>query len=61
MEYLNPPYMTMERPQLSNVPKQIAFNSRFHVNVQVPRQLERRDIKGIGVVSTIELLMNHFV
>jgi len=45
VEYLNPPYMTLERPQLSKVPKQIAFNSKFHVEIQIPRQLERGDIK----------------
>ncbi|KAF7768273.1 CAZyme family AA5 [Agaricus bisporus var. burnettii] len=38
VEYLNPPYMTVERPQLSNVPKQIDFNSEFSVDVSIPSQ-----------------------
>lgn len=55
VEYLNPPFMTMERPHLSNVPKQIAFNSTFHVDIQIPGQLERGDIKGSGAFFIIEL------
>lgn len=55
VEYLNPPYMTVERPQLSNAPKQIAFNSKFHVDIQIPKQLERGDIKGSGTFFDIEL------
>ncbi|KAF9444369.1 copper radical oxidase [Macrolepiota fuliginosa MF-IS2] len=43
VEYLNPPYMTVKRPQLSNVPKQIAFNQVFTVDVDVPRGLETKD------------------
>ncbi|XP_006462814.1 hypothetical protein AGABI2DRAFT_179427 [Agaricus bisporus var. bisporus H97] len=44
-EYLNPPYMTVERPQLSNVPKQIAFNSEFSVDISVPSRLTQGDLK----------------
>jgi len=45
VEYLNPPYMTVERPQLSKVPKQIAFNSKFHVDIAIPGHLRQGDIK----------------
>jgi hypothetical protein len=58
VEYLNPPYMTLERPQLSNAPKQIAFNSKFHVDIQIPRQLERGEIKGSGAFFIFELQIN---
>jgi len=47
VEYLNPPYMTMKRPQISSVPKKIAFNSKVHVNVAIPPELGNGDIKGI--------------
>ena len=46
VEYLNPPYMTMERPRISNVPKNIAFNSKFHVEVVIPPGLENGNIQG---------------
>ena len=46
IEYLNPPYMTMKRPHISNVPKKIAFNFKFHVNVTIPPGLENGVIKG---------------
>lgn len=45
VEYLNPPYMTMERPQITNAPKEIAFNSKFRVDVAIPSGLGERNIK----------------
>jgi len=45
MEYLNPPYMTMDRPKLLNVPKKIAYNSKFTVNISIPAGLAHSDIK----------------
>ncbi|KXN80836.1 hypothetical protein AN958_07199 [Leucoagaricus sp. SymC.cos] len=45
VEYLNPPYMTVERPQISNAPKKIAFNTKFHVDVSIPDHLKKDDIQ----------------
>ncbi|KAL9715478.1 hypothetical protein Ac2012v2_002139 [Leucoagaricus gongylophorus] len=45
VEYLNPPYMTMERPRISNVPENIPFNSKFHIDVAIPSGLENGNIK----------------
>ncbi|KAF5360745.1 hypothetical protein D9756_005091 [Leucocoprinus leucothites] len=45
IEYLNPPYMTVERPHISNAPKKIAFNTKFHVDVSIPSGLRKRNIK----------------
>ncbi|KAF9449103.1 copper radical oxidase [Macrolepiota fuliginosa MF-IS2] len=45
IEYLNPPSMTSDRPQLSNVPKQIAYNAEFDVNVTIPKNLNPNNIK----------------
>jgi hypothetical protein len=36
VEYLNPPYMTVPRPQLLNVPQQLDFNHEFTVDVTIP-------------------------
>ncbi|KAF7331434.1 Copper radical oxidase [Mycena kentingensis (nom. inval.)] len=36
VEYLNPPYMTLPRPKLSNVPSQIQFNTYFTVTIELP-------------------------
>ncbi|KXN92579.1 hypothetical protein AN958_04789 [Leucoagaricus sp. SymC.cos] len=45
VEYLNPPYMTVDRPQISNTPKKIAFNTKFHVDVSIPSHLRKGSIK----------------
>ncbi|KAJ3572769.1 hypothetical protein NP233_g2878 [Leucocoprinus birnbaumii] len=45
VEYLNPPYMTMERPMLSNAPDKIAFNSKFHVDISIPAGLRGGEMK----------------
>ncbi len=50
IEYLNPPYMTMTRPKLSNVPKKIAFNTKFTVNVSIPPGLNHNNFKGIEMI-----------
>ncbi len=50
--------MTVERPQLNNVPKRIAFNSKFHMDIQIPRNLERGDIKGTEAFSMIGFQTN---
>jgi len=39
VEYLNPPYMFVERPTLGSLPAQIAFNQNFTVNITVPASL----------------------
>lgn len=33
---------------LFNVPKQIAFNSQFHVDVSIPWRLMGKEIKGVS-------------
>ena len=38
--------MTMERPQISNVPEKIPFNTKFHVDVAIPPGLGEKNIKG---------------
>ncbi|KXN85789.1 hypothetical protein AN958_10835 [Leucoagaricus sp. SymC.cos] len=45
VEPLNSPYMSVERPQISNAPKKIAFNTKFHVDVSTPDHLKKDDIK----------------
>jgi len=44
-EYLNPPYMAVNRPKLLQVPKQIAFNHRFTVDVSIPGNLKASTIQ----------------
>ncbi|KXN92583.1 hypothetical protein AN958_04793 [Leucoagaricus sp. SymC.cos] len=46
VEYLNPPYMTVDRPQISNTPQKIAFNTKFHVEVSIPSHLRKGNIKA---------------
>jgi hypothetical protein len=45
VEYLNPPFMSVARPIMSNVPKQIQFNQKFTINVNVPTNLKAQTIK----------------
>ncbi|KAJ7241477.1 glyoxal oxidase N-terminus-domain-containing protein [Mycena rebaudengoi] len=52
IEYLNPPYMSLPRPTLRNVPEKIAFNQHFTVQVDIPKDIPHSaDIK----VSLIDL------
>ncbi|PPQ85498.1 hypothetical protein CVT25_006578 [Psilocybe cyanescens] len=45
VEYLNPPFMSVARPVLSNVPSKIAFNKQFTINVNIPKNLPASSIK----------------
>ncbi|THU97460.1 glyoxal oxidase precursor [Dendrothele bispora CBS 962.96] len=44
-EYLNPPYMTVPRPLLANVPEKIGFNERFSVDIHIPDNLNSSSLK----------------
>ena len=43
---MNPPYMSMSRPQLSNVPSSIQFNQQFSISVSIPKDLKAAVIQG---------------
>ena len=45
VQHLNPPFMFVERPVVSNVPKQVDFNQKLTVNVNVPADLKATSIK----------------
>jgi len=45
VEYLNPPFMSVERPKLSRVPSKIDYNHAFTVDVSIPRGLNPSSIK----------------
>ncbi|KAJ3517317.1 hypothetical protein NLJ89_g578 [Agrocybe chaxingu] len=45
VEYLNPPFMSLERPAMANVPAKIAFNTPFTIDVSIPRNLEASNIQ----------------
>ncbi|KNZ74338.1 hypothetical protein J132_07195 [Termitomyces sp. J132] len=44
-EYLNPPYMSVARPELHNVPATLPFNHTFTVDVTMPPGLEARNVQ----------------
>ncbi|KAG6884479.1 hypothetical protein C0993_010688 [Termitomyces sp. T159_Od127] len=50
-EYLNPPYMNVERPELHDVPATLPFNHAFTVPVVVPPGLKANDVQ----VSLVDL------
>ncbi|TFK65670.1 glyoxal oxidase precursor [Pluteus cervinus] len=45
VEYLNPPFMFVERPTISNVPSMIGFNTRLTVDVTIPFSLGAETIQ----------------
>ncbi|KAF5364821.1 hypothetical protein D9758_009313 [Tetrapyrgos nigripes] len=45
VEYLNPPFMSVPRPVLKNVPKQVAFNKKFTIDVMIPIHLDASSIQ----------------
>jgi len=45
VEYLNPPYMTVPRPTILKVPKKIAFNERFSVDIDIPQNLTASSVQ----------------
>ncbi|KAF8192159.1 glyoxal oxidase precursor [Pholiota molesta] len=45
VEYLNPPFMSEQRPVLSNVPSKIGFNKKFTIDIDIPRNLQASSIK----------------
>ncbi|KAF9449121.1 copper radical oxidase [Macrolepiota fuliginosa MF-IS2] len=45
IEYLNPPYMTVDRPEITNFPKKIGYNTKFHMDVNIPKNLNKKNIQ----------------
>ncbi|KIJ53696.1 copper radical oxidase [Sphaerobolus stellatus SS14] len=45
IQYLNPPFFSVARPQMSNAPAKLAFNSKFTVNVNIPSNLNTQNIQ----------------
>jgi len=45
VETLDPPFMSMARPTLSNVPSKIAFNQRFTIGIDIPAGVSTSSIK----------------
>ncbi|KAJ7595106.1 glyoxal oxidase N-terminus-domain-containing protein [Mycena floridula] len=45
VEYLNPPFMSVERPKLLKAPSKIAFNKPFTVGVEIPTNLRANTIQ----------------
>ncbi|KAJ6487983.1 glyoxal oxidase N-terminus-domain-containing protein [Mycena sanguinolenta] len=45
VQTLDPPFMQMARPTLTNVPSKIAFNSKFTIDINIPAGLSTSSIK----------------
>ncbi|KAH9480911.1 Aldehyde oxidase GLOX [Psilocybe cubensis] len=48
VQYLNPPFMSVARPTLSNVPTKIGFNEKFTVDISIPKNLKATNIQGFS-------------
>ncbi|KAJ7580142.1 glyoxal oxidase N-terminus-domain-containing protein [Mycena floridula] len=44
-EYLNPPYMALNRPKLLQTPSKISFNTKFNIEVAIPGELKASTIQ----------------
>jgi hypothetical protein len=45
VQFLNPPFMSVARPQLSSVPTKIGFNELFTIEVDIPNNLEASSVQ----------------
>ncbi|KAJ3993576.1 glyoxal oxidase precursor [Lentinula boryana] len=45
VEFLNPPFMSRERPSLRGIPEQIDFNQTFTFGIDIPEGLSTNDVK----------------
>ena len=50
VEYLNPPFMSVPRPQLSNVPASIQYNQHFKIAVSIPNDLKAASVQGTYLI-----------
>ncbi|KAF8910286.1 glyoxal oxidase precursor [Mucidula mucida] len=51
VEYLNPPYMTVERPILQDVPSQIGFHENFTITVDLPESLNASTVQVVALMD----------
>ncbi|KAK7449324.1 hypothetical protein VKT23_013467 [Stygiomarasmius scandens] len=54
VEYLNPPYMTVSRPSMTDVPQRVDFNQRFSVGVNIPNNLNASSVQGIPILISAD-------
>lgn len=50
VEWLDPPYMSVERPQIQGAPKMIGFGDTVSFNIKLPSSLQNANIKGACLV-----------
>jgi len=50
VEYLNPPFMSAQRPIIFNIPSKIGYNKLFKVDVSIPKSLKTNPIKGAYIL-----------
>ncbi|KAF7339055.1 Copper radical oxidase [Mycena venus] len=51
VEYLNPPYMSLDRPTLTGVPSKIAFNSNFTAQVTIPDHVGSHPVIKVALMD----------
>ncbi|KAJ7084085.1 glyoxal oxidase precursor [Mycena epipterygia] len=51
VEYLNPPYISLDRPMLAGVPSKIAFNSNFTVQVTIPDHVGSHPVIKVALMD----------
>jgi hypothetical protein len=47
VEWLNPPYMSQDRPEITNVPQKIDFDEIFKLDLKIPNGVNTNNIQGI--------------
>ncbi|KAJ6479370.1 glyoxal oxidase N-terminus-domain-containing protein [Mycena vulgaris] len=51
VEYLNPPYISLDRPTLAGVPSKIAFNSNFTAQVKIPDHVGSHPVIKVALMD----------
>ncbi|KAJ6600566.1 glyoxal oxidase N-terminus-domain-containing protein [Mycena vulgaris] len=51
VEYLNPPYISLDRPTLAGVPSKIAFNSNFTAQVTIPDHVGSHPVIKVALMD----------
>jgi hypothetical protein len=51
VEWLAPPYMVMERPALSGVPRLLGFGQALELDIKLPDGVQASEVKGTRVVA----------
>lgn len=51
VEWLSPPYMSVDRPKISAVPRKFGFGKTVHFSLSLPSSLQGANVQGMKIVT----------